>query len=742
MFEFLFKYPIGEFRFGELIYTRDWPVSVMGILWVAGGVALAWLAWRRAGILSVSRMLIILCLQLVMWALVLWVMWQPALLIKSLRAGENNIAVLLDHSASMTVIDPEITRLQQAQSVLNTPVFAQLGRDYPLRRYVFAADATKVDTFATLPEPQLATRIGDAVLQVLNASRTTPLGAVVVLSDGSENSGQLDPAQLAEITRFGVPVHVIGIGRELMPEDMELDSVLAPSTTLPGSKLAARIAVRHDGAGVARIRVLDGDALLAVKEILLAKDTPLSTAWVEFDLNDRGYRELKFELLGSEQEQELRNNTRTQLVNVATEVASVLYVEGEPRWEYKFMRRAVDADKSVRLVSMLRTTTNGLYRQGVDNADELQDGFPATREDLFKYDALVLGNVQAAYFSKVQLQLMQEFVNLRGGSLLFLGGSSALGEGGWANTVLNDVLPVKLPSTGHSFHRIQAQAILTPRGQRESWLKFSEQPAENIKQWQALPMLADYQDVGVLKPAASALINVKVQNKEQPLLVTQSYGRGHAAVFATGGSWRWQMSMPLSDQHHEFFWRQVMRGLVTEVSKLVEFAATSTEEGIRIRATLRDKSFQPQRDLQVSAVVTTPAGDTENISLKPLADQLGTYAANLKANQSGTFFIDMVARRAGDVVSNARTAVHHDQGGAEYFSLRQNRSLLTQLATVTGGQYWTTDELAGLPEAIRFSPSGITEQQTKSIWDMPINFLLLLVLKSSEWVLRRRWGII
>jgi hypothetical protein len=742
VFELLFKYPLSEFRFGELIYLRGWPVSVMAVLWVSAAILLGALLWRRSKVLSVRRILVIAALQFAMWSLVLWVVWQPALLIKSLRSGENNVAVLLDHSASMTVKDPETSRTAQAQVVLNGAVFQGLARNYPLRRYVFAAEATTVDSFDSLPESTSSTRIGNSVLQVLNASRTTPLGAVVLISDGSENSGQLDPAQVAEISRFGVPVHVIGIGRQQMPEDVELESILLPTKTLPGSKLAARVAVRHDGAGIARIRVTDGDKLLAAKEIVLPAETTLTTQWLEFDMNDRGYRDLKFELIGADQEQERRNNIRTQLVNVASEVASVLYVEGEPRWEYKFIRRAVDADQSVRLVSMLRTTPNGLYRQGVEDGEELKDGFPTTRETLFKYDALIIGNVQAAYFSKVQQQLIQEFVNLRGGHALFLGGSKTLGEGGWANTALNEVLPVKLPTNGKSFHRSQVQAMVTARGQRESWLKFSEDPAENAKQWKAMPMLADYQDLGALKPAASALMNVKVQNKEQPVLVTQAYGHGHATVFATGGSWRWQMSLPLEDQHHEFFWRQLMRSLVMNVSKPVELIATETGEGLHIRANLKDRSFQPQQTLQVNTLITAPVGEAINLNLKPVADQPGVYEAKLDASEAGNYFIELTARRGSEVVGTARTAVHHDKDLAEYFSLRQDRGLLERLAVATGGQYWSADDLTGLPEAIRFSPAGITEQQTKTLWDMPINFILLMLLKASEWILRRRWGVI
>jgi uncharacterized membrane protein len=750
VFQFLFKYPASEFRVGELIYLRDWSIAALALVWLVGAMLLLWLAWRRGRVLSTPRMVAISGLQLAMWSVVLWVVWQPALLVKSLRVGENSIAIMLDASASMTVPDQDTTRMQQAQAVLSDPVFKSLSKDYQLRRYAFAADAGKVNDFQFLPEPGVATRVGDSVLEVLNASRTTPLGAVVLVSDGSDNAGQLDPAQLNDIRRFGVPVHVIGIGREQMPEDVELDSVLAPAQALPGSKLSARVAIRHDGGGTAHVTVTDGDKLLAVKDVTLAKNTTLTPAWVEFDVNDAGYRDLKFSVAGGNDERELRNNSRTQLVNVASDVSTVLYVEGEPRWEYKFLRRATDPDKSLRVVSMLRTTTNGLYRQGVDNADELKDGFPRTREDLFKYDALLIGNLPAAYFTKVQQQLIQEFVNLRGGNLLMLGGSKTLGEGGWANTVVNDLLPVRLPDKGNSFHRVMAQATISPRGQRDAWLKFSDDAQDNAKQWNALPMLADYQDLGELKPAASALMMLKIQNREQPLYVTQSYGRGHAAVFATGGTWRWQMSLPSDDMHHEFFWRQMLRNLVTGVAKQNEFIATVEGDQVRVRATLRDKRFQPLRDEQVTAVTTLPSGYTENMSLKPLVDEPGVYEARFVPDGSGTFFIDMLARRgtakkadnSDDAVTTARTAVHYEQGAAEYFSLRQNRSLLSQLAEATGGKYWSPGDLSGLPEAIRFSPAGVTEQLTKPLWDMPINFLMLMLLKSTEWILRRRWGVI
>jgi len=749
VFNWLFRYPFSEFRYGTLIYLRDWPLYALLGIGLLGAIIIIAMAWRRR-VLSLARTSTITGLQLAMWVLVLWVVWQPALLISSLRSGDNSIAVMLDASASMSVVDAAdgdaTTRMQQAQAVLKDASFNALGKDYQLKRYTFADNAGKIESFDELPRPITATHIGDSVLEVLNASRTTPLGAIVLLSDGSDNAGQLDAAQLAEIARFGVPIHVIGIGREQMPEDFELENVLAPSMTLPGSKVAARVAIRHDGAGIAHVRVTDGDKLLAANDITLSKDANLTTSWIDFNLNDTGYRELRFSIAQGPHERELRNNERTRLVNVQSEVAPVLYIEGEPRWDYKFMRRALEHDNSVRLVSLLRTTTNGIYRQGVDNPNELKDGFPRTREELFKYDALIVGNIQAAYFTHVQQQLIQDFVNLRGGNLLMLGGSNTLSDGGWMNTVVNDVLPVHLfdkgSSKGTSFHRAQAQVVLTPRGQRESWLKLADNELDNVKQWNSLPLLADYQDVGTLKPAASSLLSIKFENREQPLFVTQTYGRGHASTLATGGTWRWRMLLPLNDQRHEIFWRQLTHHLVSNVPQQNELTANSQADYIYVRAALRDKSYLPQRDANVSAVVTLPSGYTETLLLRPVADQPGLYAAEFEPQASGTFYIEMMARRGNEVIGTARTAVHHEHGAAEFFSLRQNRALLEQLAQATGGHYWTLATLAGLPEAIRYSPAGVKEQQTKPLWDMPINFLLLILLKTTEWILRRKWGAI
>jgi hypothetical protein len=144
-----------------------------------------------------------------------------------------------------------------------------------------------------------------------------------------------------------------------------------------------------------------------------------------------------------------------------------------------------------------------------------------------------------------------------------LAGPNGLGNGGWGQSGIADVLPARLPpSTTNSFFRKKAGVALTPQGAEEQMLRLADGSSANRESWQSLPEIADYQVTGTLKPAAITLVNAVTEIGQVPLLITQQFGRGHAFILASGGTWRWQMSMPVEDQSHETFWRQLLRTLV------------------------------------------------------------------------------------------------------------------------------------------------------------------------------------
>jgi hypothetical protein len=201
------------------------------------------------------------------------------------------------------------------------------------------------------------------------------------------------------------------------------------------------------------------------------------------------------------------------------------------------------------------------------------------------------------------------------------------------------------------------------------------------------------------------------------------------------------MLLPVADQRHEQFWRQLMRGLVADVPEAFSVQARALGDKLVVRVDAHDESFAPLRDVAVSAVASL-GGESISIVLQPLADQPGVYRGAASVPVSGTYFVDAVAQRGGKEVGKGRTVVQFSNGAAESFGLRQNRALLTQLARATGGAYWEPTRLAGLPDAVRASAAGVTRQELKPVWDAPIVFLTLLALKCAEWLLRRRWGVV
>jgi uncharacterized membrane protein len=703
LFEFFFKYSLQDFARSDLVFTAEWPAWLLLLLATLAVAGLSAALWRHRGAATAGQLLAVWTLQLVMLALVAVLLLQPALKTEQLKPGENTVALVVDSSGSMAYgegprrFDVALESLAAAIPSDSTGLTKQ--------HFTISGVAEPVEAFTGTEPVGTSTSIAASLIDIIDSARSQSLAAVILASDGIDTAGGISASQLADVAAFGVPIHTIGIGRDRIPEDLELAQLVAPAKALPGSTVTARVAIRHDREGEARVRVYDGDELLATEAVQLAANTTTTTAKVNLDLRDAGYHRLQFSVAGVDTEPELRNNVRSTLVKVEEQQFRVLYFEGEPRWEYKFMRRAMGPDGDIRLVSLLRVSPNKFYRQGLESAEQLEAGFPATRDELFAYDALIIGSVEAASLSDEQQQIIGDFVSERGGSLLMLAGPNGLGNGGWGQSAIADLLPSRLPpSSEDSFVRSKAAVQLTPQGADTEMLRLAATADENRAVWAGLPQVADYQATGNMKPAAMTLLNAITETGSQPLLITQPYGRGHVYILASGGTWRWQMSAPLEDQNHETFWQ-----------------------------------FRPIHGIHVSAVVSHEDGDTYTLDLLPKQGDAAVHVADAPLSETGTWYVEAIAEREGEVIQVARTSVYSESEQAEYFNIRRNSALLRRLSDATGGRYFEPDDLGALPNLLRYSNAGITEQILRPVWDAPALFLLLFIVKFGEWLLRRRW---
>jgi uncharacterized membrane protein len=753
MFQYFFKYPIAVFSRGEFVLLGAWPKWILCGLIVVAAAGLAWLIrFRLAGTasgLKTWRAVIIWLLQTLMVALLLVLLWQPAIVIAELKPQQNIIAILLDDSRSMGISENGVTREAQAIKALQGGVLTALKKDFQTRLYRLDSRLTAVPDMQGMGDaPAPATRIGDSLRQLAAETSDLPIGAVVLFSDGSDNSGGIDLDTISTLRNRRIPVHTVGFGSERVPNDVEIDDAVLASHALADSRVAATVSFHESGfAGrKSTLTIRDGAKIVATREIMFAADGRTQTETLLLNAGAAGAKALEFSIEAMPGEQNRANNSVTRLINVDSGKRRILYVEGEPRWEYKFIRRAEADDRIVQIASMLRTTENKIYRQGINDPKELADGFPTRAEDLFGYQGIIIGSVEAGYFTPAQQDLIREFVDRRGGGVLWLGGRFSLADGIWGGSSLADLLPVAVPNRKDTFHRAPANVELTSAGADSIICRLVDDPQRNVERWKKLPYLMDYQEAGTPKPGATVLAQMKGGGRELPLLITENYGRGRTAVLATSGTWRWQMSQPLGDTTHDMFWQQLLRWLVSDTPERIVASVPSQmlfDDGhIRFSAAVRDKDYLPAADARIQAHVVGPNGISAMIEMNPVPDAPGTFQADWTAEKPGSYVAEVTAVRGEEEIGRDVVTFQRMDGVAENFHTGQNRELLERLASQTGGRYWRPDELSKLSSEIPFSEAGITVRETKQLWNMPILFLVILLLRFSEWLLRRKWGVV
>jgi uncharacterized membrane protein len=397
------------------------------------------------------------------------------------------------------------------------------------------------------------------------------------------------------------------------------------------------------------------------------------------------------------------------------------------------------------LVSVVRTTQNKTYQQG-GQPNELVDGFPPTAEGLDKFDGLVIGSVEANYFTPEQQRQIRDFADKRGGGVLFLAGRFALNDGGYSTTPMAEMMPLRL-STDKSFIRNFADVTLTAAGRESVITRLVDERDANLARWKAMPQIANYATLGAPKPGAVVLMEAaEPGHRAVPLLAVQNYGHGRTGILASAGTWRWQMLQDHTDQTHEIFWTQLLRWLVTEtqgmVTSSIPHQVLSDETNVAFRAVVRNKTYDVVPSATVDARITRPDGGNDTVVLQPDPLEPGTFTGNYTAEKPGSYVAEVVAGQDKTELGRDTLTFRREDGVAENFGAAQNKDLLQKLSGDTGANYYTPDKAKRLGSEITVSEAGITAHDNLDIWDMPIMFLLVLLIRGGEWLLRRKWGVV
>ena len=779
LFEFLFKYRPAVFGQGDLAFGARWPLIV--ILLIGLGVAVAAIrgyAATRAGISARDRAILRGLRIAILFALVVFLL-RPMLVVNAAVSQRNFVGVLIDDSRSMQIADQRgVSRADIVRATLadrQGALLASLRERFQVRLFGFGKSAERVDDPSSLTFAANETRLADALDGARRELESVPLSGLVLLTDGADNAKVPIADMLLSLRAKSVPVFAVGVGAERFERDIEVRRVETSRTVLKGSTLVADVLVRQRGFSGVTVPLLveDDGRVVGRSQVTLPMGHDAGSVKVQVQLNEAGARALTFRIPLQPGEQVTQNNGQGALVRVRDAREKILYLEGEPRYEMRFIRAAVEADSNLQLVALQRTAEHKFLRLNVDGPGELAGGFPRSRAELFQYRAVVLGSIEASFFSADQLAMLADFVGTRGGGLLFLGGRRAFAEGGYAGTTLADVMPVVIegPATlGDEMGFVSDLALsLTPSGlgaavaqvvtERDTAGRPGQHAPTASERWRSLPAVTSVNRIRRVKPGAVTLIAGKAPRParvglppeasgyEQPVLVYQRYGRGLAVALPIQDSWTWRMhaDIPVEDATFERFWRQMLRWITSEVPGRVTIS-TSTDQAnprspVVLRAEVVDSAFTRLNDATVVAHVVNAAGERRDVPMDWTVDRDGEYQATFTPDGTGLHSIRVEAVSKSGGAASDSTFVRVGDLNDEFVDAEMRASLLTRIAEETGGRFYTPEATRSLAADVALSKRGVTVVNEMDLWDMPINFVVLVVLLSAEWGYRKYRGL-
>jgi uncharacterized membrane protein len=755
IFRFLFKYPPLMFQQGDVSWavSRSVSIAVLAAALVAGGAL-----WTYRGIGTERPLrdrLVLVGLRLAALAVLLVCLFRPMLILKASVPQQNFVGVLIDDSRSMTIADrdnqPRSAFVQQQLSGSAAKLLSDLSQRFVVRFFRFSSATDRTATAADLKYTGTATRLGQALERARDELSGLPLAGLVMVTDGADTSDASLDEPLASLKAQSIPVFTVGLGQERFERDIQVTRVETPRAVLKGTSLVVDVVLSQTGYSgqTVALNVEDDGRIVSTQEVKLPGDGESSTVRARFMASDAGPRRFRFRIAPQTGEQVTDNNARDALIEVRDRREKVLYFEGEPRFEMKFMRRAVDDDKNLQVVILQRTAENKFYRFEVATPDELVGGFPKTREELFAYRAIILGSVEASSFTPEQLRMLADFVNKRGGGLLMLGGRRSFAEGGWAGTPVGEVLPVALePGAREAPYFSELSVHPTRAGALFPITQIAENEAASSARWDGMPPVSAVNPIRAVRPGATILLSgVDSRRQEQVVLAYQRYGRGKAIAMPIQDSWLWRMDarMPLSDTTHAMFWRRLVRWLVDGVPDQVNVTAARDRvepgEPIRVTVEVLDPAYVEVNDAHVEAQVTSPSGKTSDVPMEWTVERDGEYGAVITPDEPGLYDIKVKATRDQKELGTNAQHVRVSAGDAEYFDAAMRATLLKRIADETGGRFFTPATTASLAEAISYSGRGVTVVEERELWDMPVLLLLLMGFIGAEWGYRRTRGL-
>jgi uncharacterized membrane protein len=777
-----------------------WPAA---IVLVAALVFLLW-SYRRSAELGAAHKIAFFLRLLGLLALALCLI-EPQWSGKRAKSGANIFLVVADNSSGMNVLDRGAS--QSRGQILKTALQNQqsdwpvtLAGNFQVRQYLFDSQLRRATDFSELAFDGKASAIGRTLQTIAQRYSGRPLAGVLLMTDGNATDMGEQSYDLSGVP----PVYPVVIGAAQPPRDISLANVSVSQTAFEDAPVTIQADVEASGYAGKTISVaLTESSGKPVERQTYSISRDVEKQTFRFRLRPDRTGVLFYHLdvaeempqnQSSDQQQvqteaTMANNRHTFVVDRGREPHRILYVSGRPNWEFKFLRRAVGEDEQVQLVGLLRVArrepkydwrgrrgeqTNPLYRgfdpkdkeqaeqydqpvlvrmypPGPEDPAELRDGFPKTAEELFRYHAVILDDVEAGFFTHDQMDLLRRFVAERGGGFLMLGGKESFREGNFQRTPIGRMLPVHLDPTSETQAIARVHLNLTREGLLQPWARLRDNEQDEQKRLLEMPAFGVLNQVGSIRAGASVVATASADATQRwPALTVQRYGNGRSAALTVGDVWRWGLKDPQMHEDMDKFWRQTVRWLVADVPNRVSLVAVQktdqVNQAVVFQVRARQKDFAPMDNVSVAIEVTDPNARKVQLSAEPVLDEAGLFEATYIPRDNGGYSAQAVASDPEELqVGDAQTGWAVDLESREFRSIATNRPLLEKIARQTGGRMVELDALDGFARTLPRRQAPITETSITPLWDikgvLPAVFAFVLMCFLGEWALRRWKGL-
>ncbi|MFB3891166.1 MAG: VWA domain-containing protein [Phycisphaerae bacterium] len=812
----------GPITFFEWFLRNPWG-GVVALVLIAAAVVYALYMYRREKSLPVRRRLFLGTLRAVLLAVIICLLFEPVLGFDMQVKLRRTLLVLFDTSESMGIRDARKTpkdiedaaaalgkvgfgqpympisekdrqdvanasRLELGKAILSNSkldLFRQLGQDYQVRYFGFGdrlepsegKGETVPETLLGVTKLSQSTRLGDAIDEAVSRYSGQAVSGIILLTDGASNKGA-EPLDVAKRMKDrGIPIYAVGLGLA-SPPDVRLKGLAVQDKVFVRDIVPVRFQVQSTGYQNHPVTLslqIDG------KEI--ARKTFTLTGQPQFFemtfTPDRVSEGLRLDVVAAPLPGEVNtdNNRLTKTIKVIDDKIKVLYVEGKPRWEFRYLRRVLLRDH--RLDTKFLMTEGDKELAQPDN--EYVAEFPEDKAKAFHFDLIILGDVPAGYFTAAQLARMEEIVKNGGSSLIMIAGAKHAPMS-YANTPLANMLPVKIKTEAPENIDDQVYPLLTTAGYASAMMALEPTKEYNQQLWSVIRPMFTIPSLAGAKPGATVLAELsdKERRKEAyPLIAWQRYGTGKTMFVGTDQLWR--IRLKVGDRYHARFWGQTIQFLTLSrllgANKRIQLETDRTDyqvgERILINANVLNEAYDPANlpsytvHLQPLNDKSQPTGQPVPVKLDPAAGIPGMFQGFAPADLAPGRYRLMAAQadQAEEIdAEGKRVSISNTvdftlaPASLEMLEPAMQEDLLVAMAKASrtppedpeklkkweGPEcgYFTIGDLPKLREKLGGQQIPTTIRREKELWDLPIVLAILLTLLAVEWFFRRKYDLL